>query len=58
MAMKLTIENIYIIENRMLDETDIWEGEAERAKMVTAYIEGIHDMANAVREVIRELGGK
>ena len=58
MAFKLTTENINIIENKMLDGIDLWEEEAERAKMITAYISGIHDMANAVREAIKELGGK
>ena len=58
MAMKLTTANIDIVERQMLDNLDTWEDEAERAKMLLTYIAGIHDMANAVRRAIEELGGR
>ena len=58
MENKLTTENINIIENRMLDALEFWETDADCAKLTIAWIGGIHDMANAVREAIKELGGR
>ena len=58
MAMKLTRENIDIIENELLDCLEFWEMDADCAKLTIAWIGGIHEMANAVRKAIVELGGK
>ena len=58
MATKLTTENINIIENQLLDCLELWETDADCAKMTVAYIGGIRDMANAVRDAIRTLGGE
>lgn len=58
MATKLTTENINIIENSLIDCLELWETNADIAKMTVAYIGGVRDMANAVREAIRALGGK
>ena len=58
MATKLTVENINIIENKLLDCLELWETDADCAKLTVAYIGGIHDMANAVRKAIMELGSK
>ena len=57
MAMKLTTENVNILERKMLDELAYWEHEGKDAEKALVYIAGIHDMANAVRTAIRELGG-
>jgi len=57
MAMKLTTENVNILETQMLDELSYWEEQGEGAEKTLVYIAGIHDMANAVRRTIRELGG-
>ena len=57
MAMKLTTENVTYLESQMLDELGFWEHEGKDAEKLLAYIAGIHDMANAVRKAIRELGG-
>lgn len=57
MAMKLTTGNVNILEAKMLDELSYWENENKDAEKMLAYIAGIHDMANAVRKAIRELGG-
>lgn len=57
MAMKLTTENVNILENQMLDELSYWEEQGVCAEKALVYIAGIHDMANAVRKAIRDLGG-
>jgi hypothetical protein len=57
MAMKLVTENVSIIENQILDELEYWTYEGKEAEKTCAYIAGVHDMANAVRKAIRELGG-
>ncbi|MBR2132264.1 MAG: hypothetical protein IJ955_06965 [Oscillospiraceae bacterium] len=58
MATKLTTKKIDNIETTMIDGVDLWEEDAEHAKMTCVYIAGIHDMANAIRKVIKELEGK
>ena len=58
MATKLTTKKIDNIETTMIDSLDLWEEDAERTKMTCVYIAGIHDMANAIRKVIKELEGK
>lgn len=57
MAMKLTTENVNILEAQILDELSYWENENKDAEKTLVYITGIHDMANAVRKAILELGG-
>ena len=57
MAMRLTVENVNGIEKEMLDTMDLYGLDSEQAKSAANYIAGIHDMANAVRQAIRELGG-
>lgn len=57
MAIKLTTENVNILEAKMLDELCYWEYESKDAEKLLVYIAGVHDMANAVRKAIRELGG-
>lgn len=57
MAMKLTTENVNVLEAKMLDDISYWEEEGKGAEKLLMYIAGIHDMANAVRRAIGELGG-
>ena len=57
MAMRLTRENVNILETRMIGEIAYWEGDGKDAEKTLAYIAGLHDMAEAVRKAIRELGG-
>lgn len=56
MITELIVADIDIIERRLLDDSDLWEEDAERAKMLLTYIAGVHDMANAVRDAIKERG--
>ena len=58
MAMKLTAENVRIVEQDLLDGLEMWGAEDKEAERVTHYICGVHDMANAVIRAIKELGGK
>lgn len=58
MAMKLEKENVRIIFNNLLNETDLWEREGKEAEKILCYISGLQDMANAVMDAIGELGGK
>lgn len=57
MAMKLTTENVNHLEAEILDDLGFWEHESKDAEKLLVYIAGVHDMANAVRKAIRELGG-
>lgn len=57
MAMRLTVDNVNIIETNMLDDLSYWDEEGQGAEKMLVYIAGIHDMANAVRRAIKELGG-
>ena len=57
MAMKLAVENVNFLEAKILDDLSFWEHENKDAEKLLVYIAGIHDMANAVRKAIRELGG-
>lgn len=57
MAIRLETGNIDILESKFLDEIDYWVQEGKEAEKSLAYIAGVHDMANAVRKAIRELGG-
>lgn len=57
MAMRLTTESVNIIETNMLDGLSYWDEEGQGAEKMLVYIAGIHDMANAVRRAIKELGG-
>ena len=58
MAMRLETVNVNIIENRILNDIDYFATEINEAEQTLAYIAGVHDMANAVRNAIVELGGK
>lgn len=58
MAFKLTTENVNFLEARILDELEYWTDTDKGAKETLTYIAGIHDMANAVRKAIREMGGR
>lgn len=55
--MGLTYEEVDIIETKMLDDLAYWEHEGKEAEKALVYLAGIHDMANAVRKAISDLGG-
>lgn len=57
MAMKLTTENVRIIERKILDDLEMWGAEGKEAERLVQYICGVNDMANAVIRAIHELGG-
>ena len=57
MAMKLTTENVRIVEKRILDGLDMWVAEDKEAEKLVHYICGVHDMANEIMRAIQELGG-
>jgi hypothetical protein len=58
MAMKLEKENVRIIFNKLLYETDLWGREGKEAEKILCYISGLQDMANEVIKAIEDLGGK
>lgn len=58
MAMRLEIVSVSIIETRILNNIDYFVTDSKEAEQTLAYIAGVHDMANAIRQEIVELGGK
>ena len=58
MAMRLEKENVRIIFEQLIDETDLWGREGKEAEKILCYISGLRDMANAVMDAIVKLGGK
>lgn len=55
--MKISAENVRIIEQNILTELEMWGAEDKLAEQLVHYIAGVHDMSTAVIEAIRELGG-
>lgn len=56
MAMRLTKENVLMIEHAILNDTCIWEIEgAEQTQQVLFYIEGVRTMAEETIKAIEEL---
>lgn len=58
MAMKLTTENVRIIFCNLLNNMEFYGLEGKEAEHQSDYIAGAMDMANAVMEAIKGLGGK
>lgn len=58
MAMRLETENVRIILMRILDGCEFYGLEGKDAEHIASYTAGALDMANAVMEMIKELGGK
>ena len=58
MAMRLEKENVRIIFENILADVELWEMEGKDAEKQLAYISGLRDMANAVKDAIVGLGGK
>ena len=54
--MKLRKENVRIILENILNDTECWVCEEREAGKQLAYIAGLRDMANAAMEAIDELG--
>ena len=57
MASELTISSINAIEIGILDTMELYGIEGDEATKLLTYIAGIHDMANAVKDVIKKLEG-
>lgn len=57
MAYKLTTENVNLVENEILNAISYWGSDEKEASRTLAYISGVHEMANAVRRAINDLGG-
>lgn len=56
MEMRLTKENVLMIEHKILNDTCIWDlGNAEQERQVLFYIEGVRTMAEEVMKAIEEL---
>lgn len=57
MAMRLTEDNVYRIEHKIIRETDIWDDleDEKRNIALLAYVSGINDMAKAIVDALKEL---
>ena len=58
MAMRLETENVRIILVNILNGCEFYGAEDKNAEHIASYTAGALDMANAVMEAIRGLGGK
>lgn len=57
-AIRLETENVLIILMDILTGCEFYGCEGKDAEHISSYTAGALDMANAVIEAIRELGGK
>lgn len=57
-ATRLTTENVRIILMNILNNCEFYGCEGKSAENICSYTAGALDMANAVMEMIKELGGK
>ena len=57
MAMRLTEDNVYRIEHKIIREIDIWDDleDEKRNIALLAYVSGINDMAKAIVDALEEL---
>lgn len=53
--MKITKDNILIVEHKLFADMCLWEVTGEQKDKVLGYIQGIHDMADAVIKMIEEV---
>ena len=58
MAMRLETENVRIILMNLLNNMELYGLEGKDAEHHASYISGALDMANAVVDAIKQLGGK
>lgn len=58
MAMKLEAENVRIMFMNLMNNTEHYGLEGKDAEHQSCYISGALDMANAVIDAIKDLGGK
>lgn len=58
MAMRLTEENVYWIEHKIIRETGLWDDleDEKRNIAIIAYVSGVNDMAKAVADALKDLG--
>lgn len=56
MAMKLTEDNVYRVEHKMIFDADLWDDLASETRNIAllAYVSGINDMAQAIVEALKE----
>lgn len=57
MAMKLTEDNVYRVEHKLIRETGLWDDleDEKRNIALLAYVSGINDMAKAIVDALKEL---
>ena len=58
MAMRLTEDNVYLIEHKIIRETGLWDDleDEKRNIALMAYVSGINDMAQAIVTALKDLG--
>lgn len=59
MAMKLTEDNVYRVEHKLIHDTDLWDDmdNDKRNLVLVAYIPGINDMAQSIVNCMKDLEG-
>lgn len=57
-AIRLETDNVRRILMEILNDMEIYGAEGKDAEQQMCYIAGVKDMANAVIDAIKELGGK
>lgn len=57
MTTKLTEDNVYRIEHKIIRETDLWDDleDEKRNIALLAYVSDINDMAKAIVDALKEL---
>ena len=58
MAMRLTEDNVYLIEHKIIRETGLWDDleDEKRNIALLAYVAGINDMAQEIVALLKDLG--
>lgn len=56
-AMRLTVENVLRLEHQALQELCLPDVPDEMAVRMLGYIDGVHEMAELVKQMIVDLGG-
>lgn len=58
MAMKMTKENVYMVEHKLIRDLLLWElmDDDRLCHTAAAYICGINDMADGMLDCLKDLG--
>lgn len=58
MAMRLTEDNVYLIEHKIIRETGLWDDleDEKRNIALLAYVSCINDMAQEIVALLKDLG--